>query len=61
VAPDGGGSGAESVWMRETDGERRGLERRSAAGSGPWLMGAGGRRAHVMQHMNNAKIGDDGG
>jgi hypothetical protein len=43
---EGGGSGAESAWKRQTGGEG-GLARRSVATTGPWPMGVGKRRTRV--------------
>jgi hypothetical protein len=40
-----GGSGVKFAWKRETCREGEGLAPRSAAGTGPWPTGTGGRRA----------------
>jgi hypothetical protein len=62
VARDEGGvRGRVCVEERERDGEREGLERRSAGGTGPWPMDEGGWCARVSQRMTSAKTGDDGG
>jgi hypothetical protein len=52
---EGGGSGAESAWKRETDGERGCPS--AAAGTGPWPTDAGGRRACVT----GTETGEGGG
>jgi hypothetical protein len=55
----GGGSGVEFAWKREKGREKGGIAWRSAAGTGPWLMGAGRWRTHARHDAEQLNPGAD--